>query len=61
MLAVFAGAGLFFADYGLDTFAKPVPAWPYWVLGLLAVGVDAKDLKKIIVAVLTQNKGKIDE
>lgn len=57
MLAVFAGVGLFVSDYGLDVFAKPVPNWAYWVIALLAVGVDVKDLKEIIVSVLTQKKG----
>lgn len=57
LLAVFAGAGLFIADIGFDWFSKPVPNWSYWVIGLLAVGVDVKDLKEIIVSILTQKKG----
>ena len=57
MLAIFAGAALFVADFGLDSFAKPIPNWPYWVLGALAVGVDLKDFKQIVISILTQKKG----
>lgn len=51
-LAVFLMLILFAADYGFNVMAKPVPKYVYWALLGCMVGIDAKDMKSLILTVL---------
>lgn len=51
-LAIFAGMALFVSDYGLDVWAKPVPPHAYGLVLAVALGVDAKNLRDVILKFL---------
>ena len=40
---------LFILDYALDVMAKTPPWWAYAILGLLALGVEAPALRRLVV------------
>lgn len=45
-------AALFVSDYAFDAWAKPVPNWAYVTLAALAVGIDARQLRELILTFL---------
>ncbi|MBU0644822.1 MAG: hypothetical protein KJ731_15785 [Alphaproteobacteria bacterium] len=52
VFATLCALALFVADYGLDVLAKPVPQWAYMSLGLLALGVEAGALRRLLLQII---------
>lgn len=48
-VAVVAVMGLFAADYAFGVMAKPPPWWAYAVPGLLALGIEARAVGRLIM------------
>ncbi|WP_434286321.1 hypothetical protein [Celeribacter sp. SCSIO 80788] len=49
VIAVLFVIGLFAADYGFDVMAKQPPWWAYVVPGLLALGLEVRALRRLVV------------
>ena len=60
-LSIIAGGLLFVADYGFAATAKQVPSIVYGVLAAIALGVDIKRLRSIIVTMLVGKKQGDDD
>lgn len=48
-LSIAALSALFVADYGFDLFRKPVPQQVYYVLGAIAIGIDIRQMRELII------------
>lgn len=61
-MAIFAGVALFLSEnlnLGFQVWAKPVDSRVYWVIGAVAVGIDAPTMRRLLVAFFeTFTRGK---
>lgn len=47
--AIIATIGLFIADYGFNALAKDPPVWAYAIPGLLALGIEAGAIARLVM------------
>ncbi|MBR9766750.1 MAG: hypothetical protein GYB53_25355 [Rhodobacteraceae bacterium] len=52
IIALLAVLALFAADYGFGVMAKDPPAWAYFVPGLLALGLEAEAVRRLLVQMI---------
>ncbi|WP_127111987.1 hypothetical protein [Shimia sediminis] len=52
VVAITAVVALFVADFGFGIMAKPVPYWAYAVPGLLALGIEAPAVARLVMQAL---------
>ena len=52
LIAIATTIGLFVADYGFGALAKDPPVWAYTIPGLLALGIEATALQRLVVQAL---------